>query len=294
MTKTEFIEMIKEEIPAYLPDMNISEIQVQEVAKNNENRTGLMIKTESNITPTIYVDEFYADYENGDIEFKEILTSIADMRRRYDKPDMDVNSITNWDSVKDKVFIRLVSKDNVGYLHGKVYREKLDMAITYAIMLDMTEVGTASTAVTMSLLDEWDITIKTLHQTAMKNMSGTAQFQSMAEVIAGIMHCDPEDLMEDGQPPMYVLSNNTKLNGAAEILDEDLMKQISAKIGGDFIILPSSIHEVIILPVSDDHSVEDLEAMVNEVNASEVDPVDRLTNSVYRYSAATGEIRFAA
>jgi len=89
---------------------------------------------------------------------------------------------------------------------------------------------------------------------------------------------------------MYVLSNADKLNGAAAILDSKTMEDISEKLGGDFIVLPSSIHEVIVLPVNEDMDRQTLEAMVQDVNAGQVAPEERLSDHVYMYDSQAKEL----
>lgn len=92
---------------------------------------------------------------------------------------------------------------------------------------------------------------------------------------------------------MYVLTNAEKMNGAAAILDSKTMEGISEKLGGDFVIIPSSIHEVIILPLNT-ADTDTLNGMVNDVNASEVAPLDVLSNHVYKYDATAKKVVIAA
>lgn len=89
---------------------------------------------------------------------------------------------------------------------------------------------------------------------------------------------------------MYVLSNDQKLNGAAVILNEKAMEDITEKIGGDFYVLPSSIHELLIVPKEEGMELADLEAMVQEVNATQVAPEDKLSDHVYEYDAQEKEL----
>jgi len=87
-----------------------------------------------------------------------------------------------------------------------------------------------------------------------------------------------------------VLTNEQKLNGAAAILDDKMMDQIREKVGDEFFILPSSTHEVLIVPAEAGIGLEELESMVQEVNATQVAPQDRLSDHVYQYDAETREV----
>lgn len=85
--------------------------------------------------------------------------------------------------------------------------------------------------------------------------------------------------------PMYVLSNAEKLNGAASVLDKDTMETISEMLGGDFVVIPSSIHEVIILPMDDNVDKDELEGIIREVNTGQVAPEERLSYHAYQYDS---------
>ncbi len=112
----------------------------------------------------------------------------------------------------------------------------------------------------------------------------------------GVDENDPRMAMlppEEEIPSMYVLTNAEKMNGANSILDPKTMEDISEKVGGDFYILPSSLHEVIILPDSPDMDKDVLEQMVRDINAGEVAPEDRLSDHVYMYDSVEKEIVLA-
>ena len=98
---------------------------------------------------------------------------------------------------------------------------------------------------------------------------------------------------EEETPSMYVLTNADKMNGANSILDAKTMEDISEKIGGDFYILPSSLHEVIILPDTPEMDKDYLEHMVQDINAGQVAPEDKLSDHVYMYDSVEKEIVLA-
>ena len=98
-----------------------------------------------------------------------------------------------------------------------------------------------------------------------------------AEAMLEMMHAD--------QVPLTVVTNEMKVNGASALFYPEVMDQLAEKIGGNFFILPSSVHESLVLPDDGSQSIGDLKAMVMEVNATQVDPVDRLSDDVYHYDA---------
>ena len=83
---------------------------------------------------------------------------------------------------------------------------------------------------------------------------------------------------------MYVLSNKSKLNGSGCILYQNLLRSLGKKLESDFYILPSSVHEVLLIPADDQDSYEELTAMVQEVNATQLANEEILSDHVYYYS----------
>jgi hypothetical protein len=90
--------------------------------------------------------------------------------------------------------------------------------------------------------------------------------------------------------PMYILTNEDRVNGASSLLNERAMEDISQKLGGDFIVLPSSVHETIILPISEEFDRESLEGMVQQINFEQVAQDERLSDHVYQYDSKGHEL----
>lgn len=133
-----------------------------------------------------------------------------------------------------------------------------------------------------------------LHEIAIHNLAKSEiVFKSMKDALMEIMFPDgvPEEdplaeiLSAEDEIPMYVLSNAEKLNGAASVLDKDTMETISEMLGGDFVVIPSSIHEVIILPMDDNVDKDELEGIIREVNTGQVAPEERLSYHAYQYDS---------
>ena len=93
---------------------------------------------------------------------------------------------------------------------------------------------------------------------------------------------------------MYILTNCHKRFGTAEILDKKTLRMIADKVGDRFIILPSSVHETIVLPAKDETEYERLEGMVREVNDTQVDIEERLFYHVYAYNGDEETLQIVA
>ncbi len=100
----------------------------------------------------------------------------------------------------------------------------------------------------------------------------------------------PASESQNPPAPMYVLSNRYRLNGSICILYPDVLKEFAGCIGSDFYILPSSVHEVLLLPAAGDHSRDELAGMVQTVNQGQLSGAEILSDHVYYYSRKTGEI----
>ena len=91
-------------------------------------------------------------------------------------------------------------------------------------------------------------------------------------------------------PDMYVITNEQGINGAASVLDETLMQKVTETVGEDFVILPSSVHECIVVPADCDMDIEEMKDMVKCVNADAVKPQERLSDNVYCYDSQAHEL----
>ncbi|WP_026495399.1 DUF5688 family protein [Butyrivibrio sp. WCD3002] len=294
----EFVNEIAGRIREFLPErFSNADVDIKVVTKNNSLRlTGLTIKeVDSNIAPTIYLEKFYEEYRDGE-DMGTILQKIANMRTENEAPDnLDVESLNEFAYCMDRIVPRLVSLEmNKELLKDRPHMVIEDLAVQYYVILDRSEDGTAGVAVTNSIMRSWGVTTEELHKTALKNLPVIEQstFQSMFEVLSRMIGGDFEDIMPEDSG-MYVLSNKSKLHGASALLDTEMMNNIYEKLGGEFYVIPSSVHEVIILPMNLGFDSKGLKMMINEVNSTQVSLEDRLADHAYVYSIEEG-LRTAA
>lgn len=300
MDYEKFKEAVIEHVQEYLPDTYAdAEISIHSVIKNNSVRLdGLMIKIpDSNIAPNIYLNHYYDQYKNGK-DFDEILNEIASVRTHScDNPFPEVGNLTCLEQIRDRIQAKLVNRSkNEEYLQDKPFIQIADLAVIYYISLKESDYGHASVIITDNMLSLYGISVEDLHSIALSNMRGKeAQFLTMAEVLRGLMP-DVEDTFDHVDTTMYVLTNADKLNGAAMLLDIDTMDRIAEKIGTSYYILPSSVHETIIVPASitESSSLENLAEMVIEINGTQVAPDEVLSDHVYRYNYTDHTLEIAA
>lgn len=268
------------------------QVEIRPVEKlQGESYTGLSIQpNDSPMAATLNLDTVYNQMVDQGKSFQEVaddlITHAADII--IDMPKIDVNDITNYDQMKNTLVVQVIPTDrNAEMLADIPHKNIEDMSLVYRMQIDQNENGTSSVLITNAMLENYGVTVDQLHQDAMDAavINNPATFRSMQEVLSDLMGM-PADLMPpmDG-PQMYVASVENSLNGAGVIAYPDFMNQVAEQVGGDFFVLPSSVHEVLVVP--DDGSIDrhDLESMVREVNASEVLPKDQLSDNVYHYDS---------
>lgn len=301
--KVAVVDGIREWLPEQFATAHVS---IQVVTKNNDLKlTGLTIQSVgSNIAPTIYLEGFYEKYQEG-TEMPEILRLIAEVRVKHEiEGGFDASQITDFDKCQDKILPRLVGAEwNKELLEKRPHVIIEDLAVTFCIDLGANEEGTMSVPIHNDLMNSWGVTVETLYELAVKNLSGSkvGTFRSMNEVMAAMMLPNlieeygdeetAEQMLEMMMPPedkIFVLSNRSGINGASILLDKEMMQTVIDRVGSDFYILPSSLHEVLVVPADEGMNPADLVSMVVEVNQTTVETSDRLSNQIYTYSVDEG------
>lgn len=287
----EFKQEVKDNILDYLPEEFVdANVRIETVTKNNDVKLeGLVVITEDeNIAPNIYLDGYYEAYKDG-VDMDDILTRIAEVRlTAMPEQGFDVSNVLDFEQVKDKIIPKLINAEmNQELLANRPHMMEADLAIQFMVQVDRSEDGVASCAIDNKMLEGYGIEVDELYQIAMENMErlDPAKVVSMAEMLG----FRSEDIPE-GSIAMYVITNESGVNGATSILNDRVMDEAREAIGENMIIIPSSIHEVIAIPMNEDADITTLTAMVKEVNADMVSPQDFLSDHVYTYSFDSHEL----
>ncbi|MBR6004013.1 MAG: hypothetical protein IK068_04750, partial [Lachnospiraceae bacterium] len=237
---------------------------------------------------------FFNAYEDG-MDFNETIDKAVDIINQgiNERPDIDIDSLSDYSKMKEKLAIEVVSAEaNKEMLESVPHKDLEDMAIVYRFVLSSGDDGRQSVVVTNQMLENFGITAEQLHADAMEiaPQLKPVEIKGMSEVLAELMGVEEAEMMgigpvapEDEQ--MYVASVPDKVHGAGVLAYEEFMDKAAERAGGDFYILPSSIHEVLIVPDNGQMDFKSLEDMVKEVNATQVAPQDKLTDSVYHYDS---------
>lgn len=308
----EFKEKVKNEITDHMsPEYRDCGVAIKETMKTNREVDGLMLRDIpglSNASPTIYINDLYAEYEiSGDFEAvidkagKTMETAIHSFDQDFAKDAIDTSKMI------DNVFFTLINAEqNRELLENVPHREFEDLAVVYRWNLGSSETGVFTNLVNNDLAEREGLTEEDLFKAANENTKNMfpVTVRNMNEVIAEMMFGEGalgeemsqefNEMMADipDERAMYVISNKANMYGAASILYEDHLHELSEKLGTDLYILPSSTHEVIAIS-SNFGSPEELAEMVYEINMDQVDINDRLSNQVYHYDKDLRTLRLA-
>ena len=308
----EFKERIKDDIKDYMDEKyKDCEVVIRKVNKTNREVDGLNmldIPGLKNATPTLYVNDLYEKYEKtGDYE--EVARMAAETMEYGIKSfnSQIKGECLDTSKLKDKVFFSLINAEqNRELLNTVPHREFEDLAIVYRWNIGSDSMGTYTNLVNNDLAEKEGLTENDLYNAANKNTKELfpVLVKNMNEVISEIIFGDSElsgemeeefkEVMMETQDErsMYVITNESKLFGAASMLYEEPLHELAEKIGSDLYILPSSIHEVIAVS-ADFGSPDELAEMVYEINMDQVDINDRLSNQVYCYDKDLRTLRLA-
>lgn len=202
----------------------------------------------------------------------------------------------DFESIKENIIVQLVNLEkNKNRLSKAIYLTYLDFAVIFRYVIDTTNEGIASTVINSAFFNEWGVSIAELYEIALNNTVRLFPF-SYCSLFEKLMKLLPEsEISEEVFEPdymLYILTNNIESYGASTILYPDLLKTLAEEHYSDIIILPSSIHEVLLcfIDVDDYSSYDDLQDIVKQANKSAVSLIDFLSDNVYRYSMETDEI----
>lgn len=280
------------------------EIKIQKVQKNNGIcRTGILVLAKGgNVAPTIYLEEFLAAYESGIPINRIALQIMGAYQRNTGKDSIDTEFFRSFGKVKDRICYRLVEKKrNETLLEEIPHMEFLDLAICFYYAYYSDVLGEGSILIYNSHMKMWDTSTEELFELARENTPRLFPWKcsTLGEILAGDARTEEEEggsktglqVPLYDEIPMKILTNSKRSYGAVCILYPGVLEEVAERMGGDFYILPSSVHEVILLPYDGTFSEKSIKDMISEVNRTQVEPEEVLCDSLYYYNAGRKETR---
>lgn len=253
------------------------------VTKNGVEMTSVVIRTEdTSTTPNIYIDEILERVNSGSMNFDIAITGIINQYKSHKNVSFDVSVLKDKDFVLSNTYIAL-QRESIEEL---VKREcGFDGIEAYLyIRIEKFEDGIGSIKLNNKLLEYAEVSEDEIWKAAEENTFKETTLKPIFSAIRDLIGEDvPEDVLENESCGLFVLSNKSMHCGASAILDKRALKILSEKIHTNkFIMIPSSRHEVLVLPDDENISLESITEMVNAVNSNEVEPIDQLGDKAYR------------
>ena len=298
MEYREFLENVRKEVESRY-DSNVS-VTLNHVMKNNGTELdGITImEKDKNIAPTIYINSFYDRYREG-VSLKAVVSEIIRIYNQ-NKNSININAdyFENYENVRKTIVYKLVNyQKNKKLLEDVPYKRVLDLAVVFYCLIEQRKGVSATALIHNEHLRIWNVTEDEIYNDALKNtpvlLAGSiVPMSKILSEIAGTASADNDEKVckYTGEDILYVLTNSSRVNGAACILYDNLLKKFANDVHSDLYILPSSVHEVIIVPKKNAFDKSELADMVREVNEQGVSQDEILSDNVYEYNRKNGLI----
>lgn len=300
----EFIEVVKEEVQSRLgQDYKVGTKQI--VKNNNTILQALLVgRCDSNLQPAFYLETYYQEYCDH-LSMETVVEDLVDAIVREGSQNKLGNIKFSFEAMVDKIVYRVVNYErNETYVKDSPHIRCMDdLVMLFYCVVEMNDSGVGSIRITNQHLKEFGITLEELHKIAVANTVRLfpKKIGTMEDIIFGLMGEQEDDTegrddyemdMAKGSG-MYVFTNQSKLFGAGAILYPNAISKFAETLDCDVLILPSSLHEVIVLPYKGEVNLDQMRTMVKEINSTQVAAEEILSDNVYVYERQVGKIRVA-
>lgn len=300
-----FLETITEQLQNALGEE--FEFTLRPLPKNNGvTLDGLTIQSPASpLAPTIYLNPYYQHHLQG-LEIDAIVHDILELYRSTPLPStVTIQDLDSFPDLEKKIMFRIIhSSSNQVLLSDVPHISYLDLSIIFFLALERTCAGQMTALIHNHHAARWQVSARELWSLAQKNtpLKYPAQIRTMTEMMTGYDWGAKDNSFSSGsfdlllqdnanELPLYVMTNQSGLYGASCMLYQNVLRDFAARIQQDLIILPSSIHEILLTPDSPNASYEELSRMVTSINRQDVPLEDQLSNQVYRYTRCDDRIR---
>lgn len=288
--KDAVVEKFKDYLSEEYQDMELRLYSTQRINMNMDAISLVPSGPEKNVSPVIYINQMFDDYLKTE-DLEGVLQRAAYRLENAFKHIPTIGKFDDFDSAKNNIVFQVVNTiQNEDMLTDMPHREFQDLSIIYRRIVKLDEQGIQSIMVNNNIAKMLGMNEEQLYNCAFENTKRILPptVKRLSDVLNDVVTEMSMETVEmtDSIPDdmtLWVISNNRGVNGAGSILYEDVIHELATKIGSDLYILPSSIHECLAISIRAGDPYE-LAQMVNEVNMSEVDLDERLSNQVYYYN----------
>ena len=273
-------------------------VSCKEVLKNNgvRNKAFCIRMGREAAAPVIYTEDLYERHLAG-ISVEECAKAAIRACLNGEENAAWIGGVAgiamDWGQAKTRVYPYLISRKwNQEFFAGVAWKPFLDLAVCYMIRVEDADGMYFKVNICNTHLQAWGINQEELERQAWENLGKDGlRIQPIGEVVAGMEGA--EEAMAALPVPMYILTNRDGRYGAAGVLDKKLLRGLADREGMNLYLLPSSVHEFILLLDDGQQDAEALGQMVAEINQIQVLPEERLEDHAYYYDRKADEIRIA-
>ena len=267
------------------------------VKDNGVKREGIhLVLPDNKLAPIVYLDSSKGIYNDSDID-AFVGWALKTYRNAAKYTGKGISGLGDWDVVKDYIKIRLLNGErNLKQLKDFFpYIKIMDLVATFDISSEkvLPEYGDGKIRITNFMMDTWNVDVDTLYKVAIQNMEREGyEFDDVRKYL-GILLNDENTDYDKAKPSLYILRVYDGVYGACAMLSKKIMDKVCENFSSDSVyILPSSVHEVIVI-TAEDMDVVALKNMVYEINEAIVGAEEYLADNVYQYSANLHELKIA-
>lgn len=291
MTPKNFYNTLTSKLQKQLGPEWTTELCTDILANNGKKKIVISIgRRGTTIYPSISIEAYFEQYMHGREMEKIIEEILATLQKAItDIPKDALCWVEDWETVKNSIFFRLVSKKkNKEYQNTMVYEEFCDLMAIAIVQVFSDAKSVKTMRVTKTLLSHWNVSEAEVLKAARQNTECLCpgKIMDMVDVVSTMLDPSEKELLPPGKPTlgsMYVLTNINQVNGATVMMYDSFLKRLYQKIGV-FVLLPSSIHEMIAYPFDKKGmSFYEYQQMVMEINQTCVLEEEVLADSVYLY-----------
>ena len=295
MSYEEFLEAIAEDLHEPLfPELGEVSVTTRKVDKlQGESYLGLYVKPkDSNLGACFCERDAYESYTPeayGNI-LDEITAEVVEALKNPKYVNEEFKNLGDYEGyVKEHLLLQLVPvSGNEDMLRQAPHRVVEDLAIVYRIIVSCGPEGMRSVLINNDNLNLYGISADELHRDVLENAPKNfpASIRSIVDVLLEQCGGSIQEVERDPDAPvMYVATSSSGYFGAGCLFYPDFLRTATETIGGGFFVIPSSIHEVLLLSDNTNMTLEELEDLIRSVNTEEVAPEDRLSDQLYHYDA---------
>lgn len=299
------MEIFKQQLLTTLEEFcqgkNIKVTAASITKQNDVELTAICLTPEDgNIGSNYYLEDLFEKFQHGQT-VAEIATRLLVQNKNDSVHTKNsvltsfVSHLHSYEYVKSHLFVRLLNlQRNSSYLSDKVYVPYLksgdtyELAICIGILVPRFNGHEGTISITKHLRSQWDVTDEQLLEDAIANTEKVQgmKTRNLYELLTSLSI--PTDsfryLLDEPAVSMYAMSNENSFNGATTILYKDALKTFAEEKGHDLFVIPSSIHEVILVPDDGTIPAEYIQGIIAEVNQTQLAPTEVLSDQLLYYS----------